>query len=142
MSSYRNFQMRRLTFLSSFSSRRRAVSVSSIVQAKAFCYFVQRVGFLFAAPDTRQNTLGRVRVFQVFNVLQDRLAGVVGLRAASALGQSFKAFFDGLWKPDREHNLSLYEYSNPRCDSKRDALVFVRRGASPLCQRPAHAHAW
>jgi hypothetical protein len=44
--------------------------------------------------------LGEVDVFQIVQMVEDGLAGVVSLGASGALGEAVEAFFDGFGKAD------------------------------------------
>ena len=73
-----------------------AVSASLICQAKLVLHFVERVGPLLAPAYSVQGLLGQVNVFQVVQIFQNSLAGVIGFRPAGALGQIVKTLFDVL----------------------------------------------
>src|ERR1700692_2162105 len=94
--------MRRATGLSSLSSSLCAAGSNSIVhfcvEAIAAHHFVEWDRPAAARAHSFQPLLGEVNVFEFLEVLKDRLASVVSLGAASALGETPKAFFDGFGK--------------------------------------------
>ncbi len=114
--------MRRWTALSSFSSCRSAVSVNSIAQAKVRSHLIELVGSFFACPHALQNTLGLVHIFQVFDVLKNRLARIERLGAACALGQLSRRFSMASGSRMASIGTSQYKYSTaeargtPNCE--------------------------
>jgi hypothetical protein len=62
------------------------VSEISIFQAKIVPYPIERMGALPALADPPQNAFRQIHVLEILQVLQDRFAGVVSLRAPGALG--------------------------------------------------------
>ena len=93
---------------SSLLSSRSTWADSSICQAMPLQCIFEWNGLLLPAADTFEGAFGSVEVFEIVQVLEDGLADIEGLRAASAPGQFFEAFFDGWWKPDGQHgNLAI-----------------------------------
>src|SRR5271165_1534137 len=87
----RNFAMRRATCGSSLASCLRAVSVSLTVQAKIAFHFVQRPCPLLAGPYSVRDLIGQIEVFQIVDLLGDRLNQVEGLASPGTSRQPFQA---------------------------------------------------
>src|ERR1035441_7960710 len=104
----KNLRMRWPTLRSSCCICRSAASVNSIVQAKTLCDLVQGVGSLSTRPNPFQNPLGLIGIFQVLNMLQDCLAGIISLGASTTLCQTFKPLFNRLRKADCQHKTPRY----------------------------------
>ncbi len=100
--------MHLLCWGSSLLSSRSTWTEISIFQAMPLQGIFEGNGLLFSGADTFEGAFGSVEVFEIVEVLQDRLADIEGLGAAGAPGQFFEAFFDRLWKPYGQHgNLAI-----------------------------------
>ena len=90
--------------MSSRSSSFCAAGSNSIVhfgfKAIAAHYFFEWNGTNASGADLGETLLGEIDVFEVFEVLQDRFAGVVSFGAAGALGEAVEAFLDFVGKAD------------------------------------------
>jgi len=58
---------------------------------------------LLAAANALQRLFGEIDILQIIEMLEDGLTDIVGFGAPGAAGQVFKAFFNGLRKPDGKH---------------------------------------
>src|SRR6185437_2218458 len=96
---------------SSLPSSRSAGSDSSTLQTMTFHCVFERDGFFFAAADAFQSAFGQIQVFEVFQVFDDGLAGVVGFGAPGAPRELLQAFLDGLRKSNGQHkHLAIQVY--------------------------------
>src|SRR6267142_5450317 len=95
--------MRLLCCGSSLLSSLSAVGDSSTFQAMTFQYVFERNGALLAAANALQRLFGKIDILQIIEMLEDGLTDIIGLGAPGAAGQLFKAFFNGLRKPDSKH---------------------------------------
>src|SRR5580658_11376872 len=96
--------MRRAMGLSSPSSSFCAAGSNSIFhfgfKAIAAHYFFEWNGANSAGTNLGETLLGEVDVFEVFDVLEDRFAGVVSFGAAGTFGEPSEALFDVVGKAD------------------------------------------
>lgn len=75
-----------------------------IFHATALHDFFKGNGAVFTIANSFQGTLGEIDVLEIFQVLQDCIAGVGTLGAPGAPSKLLKTFFDGLRKPNNQHN--------------------------------------
>src|ERR1035437_7732436 len=111
---WRNFRMRRVIWGSGLSSWRPASSDSSTCQAMLLHHAFQRKGFAAAGANVLQSGFGQVSVFEIFDVGEHSLAGVIGFGPPRAFCQLVKTLLDVFRQPDCKHDFSpLYMYSIP-----------------------------
>jgi len=93
--------------VSSLSSSLWAAGSNSIVhfgvEAIAAHYFFEWDSTNVPGANLCEALLGEVDVFQFFEMLKDGFAGVVGLGAAGALGETVEALFNFVGKANGEH---------------------------------------
>src|SRR6266849_8117957 len=89
--------------VSSLLSSRSAAMESSIFHAMSLHDVFQGNGVIFAIAYTFQRALSEIDVFEIFQVLQDRLTGVEAFGTPCAAGKLLKTFFDGVRKSDGQH---------------------------------------
>src|SRR5208282_1984993 len=96
--------MRLVCCASSLLSARSTSADSSTLQAMTFHYVLQGDGPLLAGTDALQHTFGKVHVLEILEVLKQGFANIVGLRSSGTPRQPLQAFFNGLWKSNRQHH--------------------------------------
>src|ERR1035441_3820956 len=105
--SWRNFRMRRAIWGSSLSSWRLVSSDSSTFQAMLLHHTFQGNGFAAPGANVLQSGFGQISVFEIFDVGEHSLAGVVGLGPSGALRQPGKKSLKVFRQPDCKHIASL-----------------------------------
>src|ERR1019366_10229249 len=95
--------MRLTCCVSSLHSSRSAAGETSIFHAMTLHDILEWNGVVFTIANALQSALGEIQVLEIFQMLQDGLAGVEALGAPSAAGKLLKTFFDGLRKSDGQH---------------------------------------
>ena len=93
--------MRRATGGSNFLSCLTALSASSIFQAKLTLYFFKADHAFLAGRHTRDNLAREKGVFQVLDLIDDRLPDLKRLGAAGDPRQPLEAGVKRLFQPDR-----------------------------------------
>src|SRR5260221_688180 len=101
--SWRNFRIRLMCCVSSLPSSRSAARENSIFQAMPLHDIFKMNGVVLTIANAFQRALGKIHVLEVFQVLQDSLAGIEAFCAPSAACKFLKTFFDGLRKSDSQH---------------------------------------
>jgi len=65
----------------------------------------QRDSAFFAAPNPFQSALSEIHVFEFLEMLEDRFAYVIRLRAPGATCKLLETLFNRLWKSNGQHVL-------------------------------------
>ena len=102
----------RATWGSSLPNSFLAASSISICQAKLLLHSTQAVSFAFAIANFGKSLFCKIEIFQISQMLKNRLTGVKTLGAPSCLGQLIKTAFDVFGKSQGWHARLLFCYTS------------------------------